>query len=169
MTSTLDPHRGITPRVCRFCRAPLRVDAEFCGTCGRSTVGPAASASAKDLDADQRHSPRLLPIAYSVAFLAVFALASYAVVSVRHERNARRAIAASTHTQLANANDEIAALQAQDAALAKRLGATQKTLSQSKAGIAPLAARVLKSVFTIETSNELGTGWAAWTWGARRT
>src|SRR5207253_1670215 len=46
--------------------------------------------------------------------------------------------------------------------LALRLKATNKSLSQTKAGVAPLATQMLRSVFTVETPEGLGTGWAAW-------
>ena len=50
----------------------------------------------------------------------------------------------------------------ENATLAQRVAATEKNVSQAKAGAAPLAARILRSVFTIETPNGPGTGWAAW-------
>jgi S1-C subfamily serine protease len=60
-------------------------------------------------------------------------------------------------------NRQVAALQASSSALAGKLSSTAKKLSTTEAGVAPLAARVLRSVFTVETPYELGTGWAAWT------
>jgi S1-C subfamily serine protease len=65
--------------------------------------------------------------------------------------------------QLADAKRQIGSLQAENDALGRRLAAEQKSLNVSKAGVAPLAARVLKSVFTVQTPDGLGTGWAAWT------
>ncbi len=56
----------------------------------------------------------------------------------------------------------LSALEAQNATLAKRLRATEKTVNTSKSGLAPLASRVLRSVFTVETPNGLGTAWVAW-------
>ena len=46
--------------------------------------------------------------------------------------------------------------------LALSVGAAQKKLNTREAGFAPLASRVLKSVFTIETDRKLGAGFAAW-------
>ena len=37
-----------------------------------------------------------------------------------------------------------------------------KSLKQKESGIAPLAKRVLKSVFTIQTESGLGSGFMAW-------
>ena len=87
------------------------------------------------------------------------------LISVRAEGSSRRAEAAALRAQLTTQQHQLTAVQAENATLATRLAAAQVSLQKSKAGIAPLAARVLKSVFTIETSSELGTAWAAWTKG----
>ncbi len=63
------------------------------------------------------------------------------------------------------ASRRLGVLEAENAALTKKLGATAKSLKSSKTGVAPLAAHVLRSVFTVETPYGLGTGWAAWTAG----
>jgi S1-C subfamily serine protease len=58
----------------------------------------------------------------------------------------------------------VAALTATSNRIAGRLQATDRKLGQKDAGIAPLAARVLRSVFRVETgSGWFGTGFAAWT------
>ncbi len=44
-------------------------------------------------------------------------------------------------------------------ALNKRIGRQEQTVS---AGLAPLASRTLKSVYSIETADGSGSGWAAW-------
>lgn len=49
-----------------------------------------------------------------------------------------------------------------DETLSQRLGATERELRRKEAGSAGLAARVLKSVFTVETSGGLGAGFAGW-------
>jgi S1-C subfamily serine protease len=46
--------------------------------------------------------------------------------------------------------------------LAGRVGSAEKTLKRRDSGIAPLASRVLKSVFTVETDWGLGSGFIAW-------
>jgi S1-C subfamily serine protease len=50
-----------------------------------------------------------------------------------------------------------------DQELAGRLKTSEGKLRQKDQGIAPLAARVLKSVFTVNTSDGLGAGFAGWT------
>ena len=49
-----------------------------------------------------------------------------------------------------------------DETLSQRLAATERELRRKEAGSAGLAARVLKSVFTVETSGGLGAGFAGW-------
>jgi S1-C subfamily serine protease len=94
-----------------------------------------------------------------LAALAALAVAAYALVQVRssldHERAAR-------HADVAKLRQRVDALQARGAALTGRLGSAEKKLKQRDAGIAPLAARVLRSVFTVETDAGLGTGFVAW-------
>jgi S1-C subfamily serine protease len=50
-----------------------------------------------------------------------------------------------------------------DKELAGRLRTSEGKLRQKDQGIAPLAARVLKSVFTVNTDDGLGAGFAGWT------
>ena len=95
-----------------------------------------------------------------IALLTAIVVAG--VAEFRHERSARRHDIARLQAGLVTAGQQISALENQNKELALRLRATNKSLSQTKAGVAPLAARILRSVFTIETPSGLGTGWAAW-------
>src|SRR4051812_49133229 len=56
-------------------------------------------------------------------------------------------------------------LSGRDTALANRLGTAEKRLKQRDQGIAPLAKRMLRSVFTVETDSGLGSGFVAWRGG----
>jgi serine protease Do len=65
--------------------------------------------------------------------------------------------------------DRVSTLSTQVQAVARRnkslgvsVGVAQKKLAVRDAGLAPLASRVLQSVFTIETDRKLGAGFAAW-------
>ena len=58
---------------------------------------------------------------------------------------------------------ELGVLQESAALTDARLRTTQASIRKRSASVAPLAARVLKSVFTIEAGNKLGTGFLAWT------
>ena len=60
-------------------------------------------------------------------------------------------------------NRRIEVLKGRSETLSTQVGRTRQKLEQKEAGIAPLAARVLKSVFTIETGEGLGSGFVAWT------
>jgi S1-C subfamily serine protease len=107
---------------------------------------------------------RRLPVAALAALAALVALAISGFVFIRQtgaldaERAARRA-------QLNGLEGRIAALEERNTTLSGRLGSAEKTLKRRETGIAPLASRVLRSVFTVETENGLGSGFVAWTDG----
>ncbi len=107
---------------------------------------------------------RRLPVAALAAAAALAALAVSAFVFVRQtgavdaERSARKAEVRGLETR-------IAALEKRNSTLSGRLGSAEKTLKRRETGIAPLASRVLRSVFTVETENGLGSGFVAWTEG----
>lgn len=97
-----------------------------------------------------------------VAAIAV-ALGVAAVILALNERSARQGAVAADQVRIAALHREISGLAAKSSVLAGKLSATNKKLSSSEAGVAPLAARILRSVFTVDTPTGLGTGWAAWT------
>jgi S1-C subfamily serine protease len=78
----------------------------------------------------------------------------------RGERRDRAAAVRSLEGKLDELSERVAVLSVQNTTLSREISATQK---QSGAGLAPLARRVLKSVFTIEMYEGNGSGWAAWT------
>ena len=106
-------------------------------------------------------SDRRLPLPAIAVVVALLALAASMFVLVRQtsvlssERSARRA-------EIGKLRKQVTLLESRDAALAGRLGSAEKTLKRRDTGIAPLAARVLKSVFTIETDRGLGSAFFAW-------
>ena len=57
---------------------------------------------------------------------------------------------------------QVQAVARHNKSLAVSVVAAQKKLNTREAGFAPLASRVLKSVFTIETDRKLGAGFAGW-------
>jgi S1-C subfamily serine protease len=81
------------------------------------------------------------------------------------ERSDRLAAVRALRSDLARLRNEVTSLSAQNAVLARRLGATEQRARISAAGIAPLARRVLASVFTIDTDYGSGSGFAAWSSG----
>ena len=104
---------------------------------------------------------RRLPLAALAVVLAAVALAASTFVLYRQsrvldsERSARRA-------DVGRLQKQVTLLQSRGAALAGRVGSAEKTLKRRDRGIAPLASRVLKSVFTVETDWGLGSGFIAW-------
>ena len=100
---------------------------------------------------------RRLPLAAVAAVLAAasFATAMFVFFRQTHvqgtERSAREAA-------VGKLQERLAALEANNASLKGRLGSAEKTLRRRETGIAPLAKRVLRSVFTVETADGLGAG-----------
>jgi S1-C subfamily serine protease len=97
-------------------------------------------------------------VALAVAVVALAATGFgwlHASSQLRSERAARE-------HQLARLGRRLQLLESQDARLSSRVGSTERTLKQKDAGIAPLARRVLRSVFTVETDAGLGTGFVGW-------
>ena len=107
---------------------------------------------------------RRLPVAAVAVVVALAALAASAFVLARQagvvgaERAARKA-------EVARLEKRVAVLESRGTALAGRLGSAEKTLRRRETGIAPLASRVLRSVFTVETENGIGSGFVGWTDG----
>ena len=158
MTTSAD-ERITGTRACPSCGAVVRDGAHFCGACGVRLPDVEAA------DASQRKQRRprraIIPLITAIAVAAI-TVAAIAIVLARHEQQTRRHQAATLQVGLIAAQHRLTVLERENATLAQRLSATEKNLSQAKAGVAPLAARILRSVFTIETPNGLGTGWAAW-------
>ena len=98
----------------------------------------------------------VLSLALCVAAVGVSA---YSVVRSRSlvngERDARKA-------EVAGLRHQVQALQGRNVALSGQVHTAVKRLHTKEAGIAPLAARVLKSVFTVRTPYGLGTGFVGW-------
>lgn len=148
---------------CPSCGSPVRIGAAFCGHCGVAIEASGSPETSPGRTVEAWRSP-LLWLCSSVALVGVVA-AVLALVLVNQERSARRTAVAGADARLQDAIKRVSSLEAQNAALAARISSTQKKLAISQTGVAPLAARVLKSVFTVETPNGLGTGWSAWTEG----
>lgn len=94
--------------------------------------------------------------------LLLVALAGGLAAVTLIERNARHSSTAQLHRELNNQARQLTVLQAQDATLAHRLAKLQGSLARQGEGYAPLAARILRSVYTVDSGQELGTAWVAW-------
>ena len=110
---------------------------------------------------DDGRRPRLPGAPFVAAVAGALALAglTYALVHVTRSLSAERA---ARHSEVASLNRRLRALELHNASLSSRVGSAERSLKQRDAGIAPLAKRVLRSVFTVETDAGLGTGFVGW-------
>src|SRR5919201_235044 len=98
----------------------------------------------------------LFGVFVGVAALGALVLSVLTYTQTRHDHSQVKALQGRVQHQLA-------ALRHRNAALGSRVKSTERRLKRKDAGIAPLAARALKSVFTIQTPDGwLGAGFAAW-------
>src|SRR5262249_36306375 len=111
-----------------------------------------------------RHAPpRLLAWILTVVALLVLAGAVVGMLDTQSERSARVDADNTARVAVDALSKRVTALESQSSILAGKLSSAQKQIARGNKGTAPLAAKVLRSVFTVETPNGLGTGWAAWT------
>jgi S1-C subfamily serine protease len=101
---------------------------------------------------------RALPVVS--ALVAAGALA-FAWNAHTHSLKAVNDVAAAIN-RVSTLSAEVQAVARHNRSLALSVGAAQKKLNLRDAGFAPLASRVLKSVFTIETDRKLGAGFVGW-------
>ena len=108
-----------------------------------------------------RHS-RLLPVLG--ALVACLGLAALALGVLAYGSSQQRAAEVrDLRGQLSGLQQRMSTLSNSNSALATRVKQTDKQLKRKDAGIAPLAARVLKSVFTVQTDEGwYGAGFVAW-------
>ena len=105
-----------------------------------------------------------VPVAALAVLAALLALAVSAFVFVR-QTGAVDAERAARNAEVNGLARRVEALEERNSTLSGRLGSAEKTLKRRETGIAPLASRVLRSVFTVQTENGLGSGFVAWTDG----
>jgi S1-C subfamily serine protease len=98
-------------------------------------------------------------VAVAVALVAL-AAAGFGWLHTSSQLSSERSARKSELTQLSR---RLRALEARDETLSSRVGSAERSLKRRDAGVAPLARRVLRSVFTIETDAGLGTGFVGWT------
>ena len=149
---------AIDASTCPRCGAPVPRGPRFCGACGADVLG---------LEVEEQERRRRAPYLAAGAVVAVALLLVALVLSVvavsrpdpwKPQVRALRA-------QVAALQRRVATVDARDAAALARVRSTVRRVDRSTAGNAPLARRVLRSVFTIKTSAELGTAWVAWVRG----
>jgi S1-C subfamily serine protease len=91
--------------------------------------------------------------------LAGVALSTFTLVDQRGALDRERA---AWQGEVSKLRRELHALSGRDKKLAGRVDAAEQKLNRREVGIAPLAERVLRSVFTVETDYGLGTGFVGW-------
>jgi len=106
-----------------------------------------------------RGPSRLVPVLGLVGVCVLAAAFAMSFLSYRQARSQHAEYVALSH----KLNAQVRALRSRNATLAGSVERTQTQLKRKDAGIAPLASRALRSVFTIETADgRLGAGFAAW-------
>jgi S1-C subfamily serine protease len=105
----------------------------------------------------------LAGIVAGVAVLAALGISLFAVASVR-EHSLRVDLLREDVRELEGRLEEF---RLADQQLEGRLKTSEGKLREKDQGIAPLAARVLKSVFTVATDDGLGAGFAGWIEGGQ--
>jgi len=111
---------------------------------------------------DEYEGRRSISLPLVIAFLAVFAalgVSIFAVASVREQSMQVDLL----ETDVRELEGRLEEFRLSDQELAGRLKTSEGKLREKDQGIAPLAARVLKSVFTVKTDDGLGAGFAGWT------
>jgi S1-C subfamily serine protease len=111
---------------------------------------------------DDYEGRRTISLPFVIAGLAVLAalgISLFAVASVREQRMQVDLL----KTDVRELEGRLEGFRLSDQELAGRLKTSEGKLREKDQGIAPLAARVLKSVFTVKTDEGLGAGFAGWT------
>ena len=100
-----------------------------------------------------------LPVVVSaLAVLAAIGISLFAVASVREQKLQVDIL----RTDVRELEGRLEEFRLSDQELSGRLKTSETKLREKEQGIAPLAARVLKSVFTVKTDEGLGAGFAGW-------
>jgi S1-C subfamily serine protease len=110
--------------------------------------------------------PALLAVLVGVLVVVCLAGLAFSAFALVHEREALERDRGEWRIEVARLRQDVDALSGQGQKLAGRVNSTEERLTRREGGVAPIAARVLRSVFTVETDFGLGTGFAAWREGS---
>jgi S1-C subfamily serine protease len=94
-----------------------------------------------------------------VLCLGATGLAGY---TLHHQKTLVRAERDQRTAQVARLQHQLAALRGRNAALTGKVNSAVEQVDRKSAGLAPLATRVLRSVFTVHTPYGLGSGFVGW-------
>jgi S1-C subfamily serine protease len=156
-----EPH---APRLCADCGGELGEAARFCGHCGAPVDPRATGASGEPSGRTAGRRPLWLWLWLGVAAAVATALVAGALGLSRvvTDDDGQKAELVALQREVQSLRAAVRRLTATTASLGRRVGAQE---TAAKAGLAPVAARTLRSVYTIETAEGSGSGWAAWTQG----
>jgi S1-C subfamily serine protease len=104
-------------------------------------------------------SSRSLAAAASILSCIAVVAAGAALVLQQHALSAERS---TRDAELRALERRLDAVAGRNERIAGRLSTAERSLERRERGIAPLAARVLRSVFTVETDTGFGSGFVAW-------
>ena len=108
------------------------------------------------------HRFRLLLLVGAALVLSALAASAFALLQL-HSRNGE---VTELRGRIQKLDREVDGLRAASGALAGRVGSAEQALRRRETGIAPLAKRVLTSVFTVETDRAYGSAFVGWTEGS---
>jgi S1-C subfamily serine protease len=131
----------------------------YCGMCGADLLAPAWGEPDTHSEGTRM---RELALRGAVALTLVAALA-FSLLAYLNERGLATGERAAWQRAVADLREDVDALRQASTRLSGAVSSTQERIRNANAGVAPLAARALKSVFTVETDSGLGAGFAAWT------
>jgi S1-C subfamily serine protease len=148
---------------CHGCGAENHTDARFCHHCGRSLAHHDGAGAPHAPPPPHPRLARFLPAAVAVGALA---LAGAAYVETRDGAPAANPAQVEVlASRVRAARAEAAATDDKLTELGTRVDALAESLAREQQGLAPVAARVLRSVVTVETPESSGTAFVAWTQG----
>ena len=155
MTRPMTLAAAIDASSCPRCGARVPRGPRFCGECGADVLG---------LEVDAQERARRAPFVIAgVAGAGILLLVSLVCSVLALSRpDPWKPEVRTLRAEVAALRRRLARVDARDAAALARVRSAERRVNRSAAGTAPLAARVLRSVFTIKTSRELGTAWVAW-------
>jgi S1-C subfamily serine protease len=155
--------------ICPRCGASVPRGPRFCGECGQDLLSEVAAVAEPPSRGGGSNLGRLtlgLAIAATALVLGSFLLALLAYRGQHglgeDERAAWQSEVAALDRRLAEVRRDVSALRVQGARLSGRVRGAEDEAKQANRGVAPLAERALRSVFTVETDVALGAGFAGW-------
>jgi S1-C subfamily serine protease len=116
--------------------------------------------------ADEESTGRGRTIALGALVAVCLAGVVLSLFTLVHQRGALARERAAWQAEVSDLRHDLDALSGQGDKLAGRVRSAERTLERRENGVAPVAARALRSVFTVETDTGLGTGFVAWQEGS---